>query len=102
MERCLASTEGNVMGLEEMKDKLSNMMGGKGDDAVDKAETFVDEKTGDKFDAQTDKAGDMAKDALGGTSAAGDEAQQAASNAAGRVEPPADDAAGSAGDTLGR
>ena len=98
------------MGLEEMKDKLSDMVGGLGDKAdVDKAEEFVDEKTGDKFDAQTDKGADMATDALDDLSGTGDEAQQAASDAAGGAESAVDDgvssaqdAAGSAGDSLGR
>ena len=35
------------------------------DQALDKAEQFADDKTGGKFDAQTDKAGDFADEHLG-------------------------------------
>jgi hypothetical protein len=55
------------MGFDEMKEKLTEgleKLGGKEDDAIDKAEGFVDEKTGDKYDAQTDKGADMAKEGL--------------------------------------
>jgi hypothetical protein len=35
------------------------------DQAIDKAEQFADDKTGGKFDAQTDKARDLADEHLG-------------------------------------
>ncbi len=35
------------------------------DQALDKAEQFADERTGGKFDAQTDKAGDLADQHIG-------------------------------------
>ena len=35
------------------------------DQALDKAEQFADEKTGGKYDQQTDKAGDLADRHLG-------------------------------------
>jgi MT0933-like antitoxin protein len=66
------------MGIDEMKDKLTEgleKLGGKDEDAVDKAHDFVDERTGDKYDTQTDKAADAAQDALGNLSG-GDEAQR--------------------------
>jgi hypothetical protein len=73
-------------------------LGDKGEEAVDKGEAFVDEKTGDKFDLQTDKASDMATDAMGNVGGTGDEAQQAASDTAGSAESAAGDAASSAQD----
>jgi hypothetical protein len=35
------------------------------DDVLDKAEQFIDEKTGDKYDEQTDKARDFADRHIG-------------------------------------
>jgi hypothetical protein len=40
------------------------------DQALDKAEQFADEKTGGKFDAQSDKAGDLADQRIGQQDAA--------------------------------
>jgi len=51
---------------DKMKNALDSEQGEqRSDQALDKAEQFVDEKTGGKFDQQTDKAGDLADERLG-------------------------------------
>jgi MT0933-like antitoxin protein len=41
------------------------------DQALDKAEQFADDKSGGKFDSQTDKAGDLADKRVGQSDAGG-------------------------------
>jgi hypothetical protein len=58
------------MDLGGLADKAKNALDSdqgeqRSDQALDKAEQFVDDKTGGKYDAQTDKAGDLADEHLG-------------------------------------
>jgi hypothetical protein len=58
------------MDLGGLTDKAKNALDSdqgeqRSDQALDKAEQFVDDKTGGKYDAQTDKAGDLADEHLG-------------------------------------
>ncbi|MGY1690772.1 antitoxin [Geodermatophilus sp. SYSU D00697] len=57
----------DVGGLgDKAKDALNSEQGEqRSDQALDKAEQFADEKSGGKFDAQTDKAGDLADQRIG-------------------------------------
>jgi hypothetical protein len=51
---------------DKAKDALDSEQGEKrSDQGLDKAEQFVDDKTGGKFDSATDKAGDLADKHLG-------------------------------------
>jgi hypothetical protein len=51
---------------DKVKNALDSEQGEqRSDQALDKAEQFVDDKTGGKFDQQTDKAGDLADERLG-------------------------------------
>ena len=51
---------------DKAKDALDSEQGEqRSDQALDKAEQFADEKTGGKFDAQSDKAGDLADQRIG-------------------------------------
>ena len=65
-----ASRKGNGMGIGGLGDKAQDALNSeqgeqRSDQALDKAEQFADEKSGGKFDAQTDKAGDLADQRLG-------------------------------------
>ena len=58
------------MDLGGLADKAKNALDSdqgeqRSNQALDKAEQFVDDKTGGKYDAQTDKAGDLADEHLG-------------------------------------
>jgi hypothetical protein len=55
------------MGIGGLGDKAQDALGNEkvSDQALDKGEQFADDKTGGKYDAQTDKAGDMADQRLG-------------------------------------
>jgi MT0933-like antitoxin protein len=57
----------DVGGLgDKAKQALDSEQGEKhSDTALDKAEQFADDKTGGKFDAQSDKAGDLADQRIG-------------------------------------
>ena len=57
----------DVGGLgDKAKDALNSEQGEqRSDQALDKAEKVADEKTGGKFDQQTDKVGDMADQRIG-------------------------------------
>jgi hypothetical protein len=57
----------DVGGLgDKAKDALNSEQGEKrSDQALDKAEQLVDDKTGGKYDEQTDKVGDMADQRIG-------------------------------------
>jgi hypothetical protein len=57
----------DVGGLgDKAKDALNSEQGEKrSDQALDKAEQFADDKTGGKFDQQSDKVGDMADQRIG-------------------------------------
>ena len=53
-----------------LADKAQNALGSeqgeqRSDQALDKAEQFADEKTGGKYDQQTDKVGDLADQHIG-------------------------------------
>jgi len=51
---------------DKAKKALDSEQGEKrSDQALDKAEQFADDKTGGKFDSQTDKGGDLADKHLG-------------------------------------
>jgi len=51
---------------DKAKDALNSEQGEqRSDQALDKAEQFADEKTGGKFDEQTDKAGDLGDQRIG-------------------------------------
>ena len=51
---------------KKAKDALNSEQGEqRSDQALDKAEKFADEKTGGKYDQQTDKVGDMADQRIG-------------------------------------
>ncbi|MEU6476727.1 antitoxin [Streptomyces sp. NPDC047017] len=55
--------------LGDMADKAKAMAKGHPDQAdkgVERAEKLVDERTGDKYDAQTDKAADAVRRSYGG------------------------------------
>ena len=63
------------MDLGGLADKAKNALDSeqgeqRSDQALDKAEQLVDDKTGGKFDQQTDKVGDMADQRIGQTDAA--------------------------------
>ena len=65
-----AIRKGNGMGIGGLGDKAQDALNSeqgeqRSDQALDKAEQFADEKSGGKFDAQTDKAGDLADQRLG-------------------------------------
>jgi hypothetical protein len=55
------------MGIGGLGDKAQDALGNENasDQALDKGEQFADDKTGGKYDAQTDKVGDMADQRLG-------------------------------------
>jgi MT0933-like antitoxin protein len=55
------------MGIGGLGDKAKDALGNENtsDQALDKGEQLADEKTGGKYDAQTDKAGDMADERIG-------------------------------------
>jgi hypothetical protein len=55
------------MGIGGLGDKAQDALGNEkvSDQALDKGEQFADDKTGGKYDGQTDKAGDMADQRLG-------------------------------------
>ena len=58
------------MDIGGLADKAKNALDSeqgeqRSDQALDKAEQFADEKTGGKFDQQTDKVGDMADQRIG-------------------------------------
>lgn len=57
----------DVGGLgNKAKDALNSEQGEqRSDQALDKAEQFADDKTGGKYDEQTDKVGDMADQRIG-------------------------------------
>jgi hypothetical protein len=57
----------DVGGLaNKAKDALNSEQGERrSDQALDKAEQFADDKTGGKYDEQTDKLGDMADERIG-------------------------------------
>jgi hypothetical protein len=57
----------DVGGLgDKAKDALNSEQGEKrSDQALDKAEQLADDKTGGKYDEQTDKVGDMADQRIG-------------------------------------
>ena len=57
----------DVGGLgDKAKDALGSEQGEKrSDQALDKAEQFADDKSGGKFDQQSDKVGDMADERIG-------------------------------------
>jgi hypothetical protein len=57
----------DVGGLgDKAKDALNSEQGEKrSDQALDKGEQFADDKTGGKFDQQSDKVGDMADQRIG-------------------------------------
>jgi hypothetical protein len=63
----------DVGGLgDKAKQALDSEQGEKrSDQALDKAEQFADDKTGGKFDAQSDKAGDLADQRIGQQDAGG-------------------------------
>jgi hypothetical protein len=63
----------DVGGLgDKAKDALNSEQGEKrSDQALDKAEQFADDKTGGKFDSQSDKAGDLADQRIGQQDAGG-------------------------------
>jgi hypothetical protein len=51
---------------DKAKDALKSEQGEqRSDQALDKAEQFADDKTGGKYDQQTDKLGDMADEHVG-------------------------------------
>jgi hypothetical protein len=51
---------------DKAKDALNSEQGEqRSDQALDKAEQFADDKTGGKFDEQTDKVGDAADQRIG-------------------------------------
>jgi len=51
---------------DKAKDALNSEQGEqRSDQALDKAEQFADDKTGGKFDKQTDKVGDLADQHIG-------------------------------------
>lgn len=57
------------MGLDEIKDKASEMLSEHGDkieEGLDKAADFVDDKTGGKFSDKIDSGVDKAKDFIPG------------------------------------
>ena len=55
------------MGTGGLGDKAQDALGNEklSDQALDKGEQLADEKTGGKYDQQTDKAGDMGDQRLG-------------------------------------
>ncbi len=55
------------MGTGGLGDKAQDALGNEKltDQALDKGEQFADEKTGGKYDQQTDKAGDVADQHIG-------------------------------------
>ena len=57
----------DVGGLaDKAKNALNSEQGERrSDQALDKAEQFADDKTGGKYDQQTDKLGDMADERIG-------------------------------------
>ena len=61
------------MGIGGLGDKAQDALGNENasDQALDKAEQFADDKTGGKFDQQTDKAGDLADQRIGQQDAEG-------------------------------
>jgi hypothetical protein len=63
----------DVGGLgDKAKQALDSEQGEKrSDQALDKAEQFADDKTGGKFDSQSDKAGDLADQRIGQQDAGG-------------------------------
>ncbi|MGY1602157.1 antitoxin [Geodermatophilus sp. SYSU D00815] len=58
------------MDMGGLADKAKNALNSeqgeqRSDQALDKAEQFADDRTGGKFDGQTDKAGDLADQRIG-------------------------------------
>ena len=61
------------MGIGGLGDKAQDALGNEKvtDQALDKGEDFADDKTGGRYDEQTDKAGDLADQRIGQQDAEG-------------------------------